>query len=42
MSAINSSLEIPWWKELLLGPETKGKRLTADVEVVKVAAQPAT
>ena len=25
-----------------LGPETKGKRLTADLEVVKVAAQPAT
>ena len=27
---------------VLLGPETKGKRLTADLEVVKVAAQPAT
>jgi hypothetical protein len=27
---------------VLLGPETKGKRLTADVEVIKVAAQPAT
>ena len=27
---------------VLLGPETKGKTLTADLEVVKVAAQPAT
>jgi len=26
---------------VLLGPETKGKKLTADLEVVKVAAQPA-
>jgi len=25
-----------------LGPETKGKTLTADLEVVKLAAQPAT
>ena len=27
---------------VLLGPETKGKALTADIEVLKVAAQPAT
>jgi len=27
---------------VLLGPETKGKTLTADLEVIKVAAQPAT
>jgi SHS family lactate transporter-like MFS transporter len=27
---------------VMLGPETKGKRLTADIEVIKVAAQPAT
>jgi SHS family lactate transporter-like MFS transporter len=26
---------------VLLGPETKGKRLTSDIEVVQVAAQPA-
>jgi len=27
---------------VLLGPETKGKRFTSDLEVVKVAPQPAT
>src|SRR4029077_20918192 len=27
---------------VLLGPETKGQTLTADLEVIKVAAQPAT
>jgi MFS transporter, SHS family, lactate transporter len=27
---------------VMLGPETKGKPLTADLEVIKVAAQPAT
>jgi MFS transporter, SHS family, lactate transporter len=27
---------------VLLGPETKGKRLTADLEVIKGAALPAT
>jgi len=27
---------------VLLGPETKGKMLTADLEVVKVVPQPAT
>ena len=27
---------------VLLGPETKGKRLTGDLEVIKVAAQAAT
>jgi len=27
---------------VLLGPETKGKTLTADLEVTKVVAQPAT
>jgi SHS family lactate transporter-like MFS transporter len=26
---------------VLLGPETKGKTLTADLEVIKLAAQPA-
>ena len=27
---------------VLLGPETKGKRFTSDLEVVKIAPQPAT
>jgi len=27
---------------VLLGPETRGKRLTADLEVIEVAALPAT
>jgi SHS family lactate transporter-like MFS transporter len=27
---------------VLLGPETKGKRLTADLEIIKVAPLPAT
>jgi SHS family lactate transporter-like MFS transporter len=26
---------------VLLGPETRGKKLTADLEVIKVAPQPA-